>query len=216
MRRILLLLFSLNWTYSNAQDSGIAGVVSYYFNEFQGDRPDLGAQVFVVDSVDHPEFNYAILDDFLSAKIYMTSYLRSMETKQLQEKLLTILGNKKRNSDEVNKIRKEMMSEQKIVDFYLSNLYKLNAETTEKYDLLSEKANEVWNMIRLKENIKSKTIDANGNYSISLKSGFYYVIIKSKNRKGINKFEIWGKMYSEKVKIESGQIKDISHNFELD
>lgn len=32
------------------QTSKIHGVVTYYFNEYQGDKPDIGAKVYVIDS----------------------------------------------------------------------------------------------------------------------------------------------------------------------
>lgn len=40
-----------------AQKAKIRGVITYFFNEHQGNKPDLGAEVFAVDTAKCPKYN---------------------------------------------------------------------------------------------------------------------------------------------------------------
>jgi hypothetical protein len=66
-----------------------------------------------------------------------------------------------------------------------------------------------------KDNVISRTISANGDYSIKVEPGTYYIFINSKNRKGLTISESMGQIYCKKIVIEENEIRDISHNFEV-
>ena len=71
MRSLILLLLISITTTSFAQKEKIKGVVSYYFNEYQGDKPDLGATVYAVDSSKCLNFNNEIAFSYELASIKM-------------------------------------------------------------------------------------------------------------------------------------------------
>lgn len=53
----------------------IFGVVTYYFNKNYGDKPDVGAEVYIAVSTKIPDFNLAVVDSFYYASIYKNIYL---------------------------------------------------------------------------------------------------------------------------------------------
>lgn len=71
MKKILLCLFLQPFMiYSqNSSNSSIRGVITYYFNEYQGNKPDIGAEVFILDSA-AIKFNEATVDSFHYANFY--------------------------------------------------------------------------------------------------------------------------------------------------
>ena len=53
----------------------IFGVVTYFFNKNYGDKPDVGAEVYIADSTKITDFNLAIIDSFHYASFYRNIYL---------------------------------------------------------------------------------------------------------------------------------------------
>lgn len=60
MKIILLLAFASLSVTCFAQKAKIHGVITYFFNDFQGDKPDLGAHVYAVDSTKCPNYSKEI------------------------------------------------------------------------------------------------------------------------------------------------------------
>lgn len=58
-----------------ARQGSIFGVVTYYFNKNYGDKPDVGAEVYIIDSVKVPDFNLSVVDSFYYATFYKNLYL---------------------------------------------------------------------------------------------------------------------------------------------
>lgn len=58
--RYLLLILTITTINSFAQKGKIKGVVTYYFNQYQGDKSDIGAAVYIVDSAKCRSFDTEI------------------------------------------------------------------------------------------------------------------------------------------------------------
>jgi len=89
------LLFYLLFTplFSLAQEKSsatIKGVVTYYFNSYQGDKPDLGAKIYIVDSSKFKEYDEDLSFKYDLAKIKKTSP-EDPDFKQIDERLYTVL-----------------------------------------------------------------------------------------------------------------------------
>lgn len=54
--------------------STIKGVVTYFFNKYQGDKPDLGAQVWLIDSTKANGYNQPLSDTFYYGYFYRNLY----------------------------------------------------------------------------------------------------------------------------------------------
>jgi hypothetical protein len=59
----------------------VTGVITYFFNKAQGDKPDLGATVWVVDSSKATDYNHRMTDTFNRASFtkHMISNYRSID-----------------------------------------------------------------------------------------------------------------------------------------
>ena len=99
-------------------------------------------------------------------------------------------------------------------EFY-GEMTKYNIETDEKFNELDKKVLYSYSKIINKEDIITRTINANGDYSIPVKGGTYYVLFISKNRTGSSMSEALGQIYCEKIKIKESKTKDVSYNFDL-
>jgi hypothetical protein len=52
------------------QNGKISGVITYFFNDNLGYKPDVGAEVLVISSAKISNFNYSIIDSFLNPEMY--------------------------------------------------------------------------------------------------------------------------------------------------
>jgi len=196
---------------TNSSTSTIKGVITYYFNKYQGDKPDLGSSVVVVDSAKVKNFDYQLWKNYHFA----TSYRNIMDMTKTRIDNLTYLYKNTRGSEK-EKYKLDLDNAQQDLDKYTKELEKYNAETDEKYKIID---NELFpTLIQFKngkEPFIETTVDNNGNYSINVPPGVYYVYIKSKNRKGYSITDVSGKTHMDKVKVTKNQNKDLSHNFSL-
>lgn len=173
------------------KNCNVTGAIRYHFNDYQGYKPDLGAEirfvpVHAVDSIHLKEWRtfeskaHSIIMAKISIKdlendgIYMDSSKRSL-----------FYGNYGvSESDE-------------------AKLMKLNTETLyPEYQTLENAAEYV------------ALIDANGTYNLTVPRGKYYVLMKSKNRtRGSYLTDITGCVHVEEVDLSS-PTKILSYDFD--
>lgn len=213
------VILNKNGTFTYSKDpvetyfatSIIKGVVTYYFNKYQGDKPDLGATVVVVDSAQVKNFDYQLWKNYHFASSYRNIY----EMTKTRYDNCSFLYKKSKGSEK-EKYKADMENAQQDLDKYSKELEKYNAETDEKFkNIDKELFPTLFQFQNGKEPFIETTIDNNGNYSINVPAGVYYVYIKSKNRKGYTITDVSGKTYIDKVKVAKNQNKNVSHNFTL-
>jgi hypothetical protein len=56
---------------SNQNSTELKGVITYFFNKYQGDKPDIGAQIEIWPYVDKTD---SLIDKFIEAKTYQILY----------------------------------------------------------------------------------------------------------------------------------------------
>jgi hypothetical protein len=167
------------------QDGKISGVVTYFFNKNYGDKPDIGAEVYIVDSMALPDFNIKTIDSFH----YGTFYRNVADAyKAMRVKAPADIG---------------------------ENIIKWGVDSKESYDALDKRATMNLFHIKYSNNVIKTVVDGSGTYSVSLKPGAYYIYIKSNNRSDINMTEVSGKIYCVLVHVKEGQTANVSTNFGL-
>lgn len=84
------IIFSFFVTFAISQKTGIIrGVVTYYHNEYVGDKPDLGADVWIIDSAKNTRFSMLLADSFYNSEIIRRFYLDNLhDNKPISERLL--------------------------------------------------------------------------------------------------------------------------------
>lgn len=192
MRKIMILMFLITFGI-NAQTK-INGVITYYFNEYQGDKVDLGAKVILLDSAKTKIMNFDLYNKYLKGKSARNRFER-----------WTALYNEARKKD---KAEYKTHLDETIADMKL-----YDSETQEKFDELDNllSTNVITKLST--EKVFEKTIDNSGSYSFDVNPGTYYICIISKNRDEATKSEVLGLVYIEKIKILKDEVKDVSHNF---
>lgn len=181
----LVIFLPLTIFGQDAKKCSIKGVITYYFNEYQGDKPDVGAQIWVIDSLQIPAFKIGLSDTFYQGNFYrnIKSYYETTgkKTPQFIEEQLNIW--RASSDSEFDTIDKR-------------NFSQLLAIEVNKKTIIS-------------------TVDGAGNYSIKASPGTYYVYIKSNGRQGNTVTEITGKCYIKRIKIEEGDEASIDHKFDI-
>lgn len=185
MKPILLLVVLFTtplWAFT--QEPGhISGKVTFVFNKFQGEQPDNGAKVYILDSASAGNFSMDLADSFYYAAFYLGLQREYLDNHQdlpdnLQES-----------------IEKSGAGNQKVFD----DMDRRNA--SQLFDLVAN------------ANIRSVAANDAGAYSYPLAAGTYYILIQSNGRTGMNTTENQGMVRVRKVKIVNGQVVDFSCKF---
>jgi len=214
MKKNIFTLLFVSLTFTGYSQTKISGVITYYFNEYKGYKPDVGASVILIDSLTIRDFNYKLYEKFYYGKSYQDLYFGAME---LYDKFSSSLKKMKKGKkyDKDRKIIKWAMKQaQESMERNKKQLVKYEYDTPQKY--LKIGVDLYIQLLKLDEDLPKKTVDNNGNYSMNINPGVYYVYIKSKNRTGLLIPETDGKIYIKKIKILENSDKDISYNFELE
>jgi len=169
---------------NNKESAKISGVVTYYFNSNYGDKPDIGAEIYVVDSVALPEFKYEDVKDFFLAIIYRDILVLSKRQKM------------------------------PIPAFIQNQVVKLKLDDKVAFDESDKNAYQNIQKLMNSDKAIKTVADGSGNYSVKVAPGTYYVLIKSNNREGMTTTMISGKIFCEKHSITDGSELSINAKFD--
>ena len=67
MLKRLIILLLVSTTTISAQTAEIKGVVNFYFNEYQGNKIDIGAEVYLIDASTFSEESYLSIYNYKQA-----------------------------------------------------------------------------------------------------------------------------------------------------
>lgn len=193
----------------------VSGVVTYYFNQSQGNKADIGASVILIDSLKVKNFDYKLYENYNYGKFYQNMYFQSQERYDKYLMAFKKTEGKKKYAEDNETFKKGMEDAQKDMDRDMKQVILYQSETPEKFAKLSTDL--YMQLLKLNDDLPKKTVDGNGNYSINVKPGTYYVYIKSKNRtNNLSVLENDGKIYIKKIKLSENENKDVSKNFEVE
>ncbi len=219
IKKIILITFAFLLSLkSMSQKSIVSGTVTYFFNDYQGDKPDIGSKVFIFPST------------MLNTKTLYDSLVKEYDLKSIKNSQEYIISSKKIRLQEYLKHKKKYSAEikeieQEILDY--SNRYNSNLDSIKKYGFdKSEKTEDMDTRfylsimpIEVDDNTKltkTTTVDATGRFTIKITPGKYFVFIRSNNRKGLKLSTVSGKCYLKLIDISENDEISIDHKFELD
>lgn len=214
MKKIILSILLLSITSLSFAQTKVSGVVTYHFNQYQGNKPDIGASVTLIDSAKVKNFDYKLYENFYYGKFYQNIYFSSQARYEKYLEAFKKTEGKKKYTEDNETFKKGMEDAQKDMDRQMEQIVLYKSETPEKAAKISTAL--YMQLLKLDDDLPKKTVDGNGNYSLNVKPGVYYVLIKSKNR--TNSYDILesdGKIYIKKIKISENDEKDVSVNFEI-
>jgi hypothetical protein len=221
MTRVLIYTIVFLFSQLGISQSKISGVITYYFNNNLGDKPDLGATVYLVpfDSVNEKDItliNDMIKLNALNSKLYLFTESTKMETlnyEHYKKQKLKLESKNKVNSDsyfyakeyvENYEFKKEMRGKTLNEVDKFQNIYDLKTSDGDAYSAY---------ISTIVKAVDKTVVDGAGNYGLEAANGEYYVIIKSKNRKGSDILNLQGRNYIEKINLNKNL--NVSHNFGL-
>jgi len=207
------IVFSVSATLF-AQTPVVKGVVTYFFNEYQGDKPDLGAKVYLIEKKDASFINKKVIDSFLDGKFYRRLYFDYVRFATTYEEIMKRYEGKKKYKTEYDEAKKKYDDVVKERDEHFDRMKLFGSETKEKFDSLDLRVATMISMIGDK-NSSVLTVDATGGYSFNVKSGNYFVYIVSRNRKSLSASEVVGKIFLKEIEVKDNQTIDVSTNFDL-
>jgi hypothetical protein len=212
MKKILLLLMILPLL-SQAQ-SKVSGVVTYFFNKYQGDKADIGSKVYLITNNEISKHDINAIDSFQIGKTYRKLYSDYILMKAEYLPLVKQYEGKKRYKEKYDEYKAHYDDLDKSVIKYYNECLKYGVETDEKFKILDERVFRTLYM--LTESAVSKTtVDGVGNYSILAAPGVYYILIVSKNRTGTSISDVMGKFYLKRFEIKTNENVDMSCRFDL-
>ncbi len=212
--KFLLFLLLLAPTLLYAQTSTVKGVVTYFFNDNQGDKPDIGAKVYLIDSANASFINLKMIDSFQNGQTYLHLYSSYNKMYMDYTQLALPYQKKKKYLEQFEEYSKTALEHKANADRFMDSLTKYNSDI-ESVRLERDKKISPMLMRVGEENSNQSTVDGSGNYSFTTRPGPYIVYIKSKNRTGHSILETSGQVYIRRVSLKDGEIKDVSHNFTL-
>ncbi|WP_029272272.1 hypothetical protein [Flavobacterium sp. KJJ] len=193
----------------------VRGVITYYFNQYQGNKADIGASVILIDSLTVKNFDYKLYENYNYGKFYQNMYFQAQERYDKYLVAFKKTEGKKKYAQDNETFKKGMEDAQRDMSSHMEQIILYKSETPEKFAKISTDL--YMQLLKLDDNLPKKTVDGNGNYVINTKPGIYYVFIKSKNRtNNLSVVENDGKIYIKKIKIAENDNKDVSKNFDLE
>lgn len=165
---------------TKVQNCEVSGVVTYFYNEFFGNRPDVGATIrFIkVEDLDSTKFNHIAYSYYKSKRSSAAAYWE-FYSKYGQSEADSAIGSiydfQKANWDNFEAICDTLAAVQ-------LNLALILNETNKKYNY-------------------EAVVDATGAFKMTVPYGSYYAYITSNNRKGIFMPEMVARFELEKIKL---------------
>lgn len=179
-----------------SQNSQISGVVSYFYNDDQGDKPDIGATVYLLNSLKVLDLNYETYDSLSHSCI-------SLNKARAYGKISDEYGLKGNSKwKEYEKMANEAYESGKQFGVKRIN------EIDKNFNSMLNKSNIT--------QFPNRNVDGAGNYSfLNVPNGVYYVCIISKGRKGNLLSNAEGKIYLKKVAVKENETINVNCNFDI-
>ena len=167
------------------EGSIIKGVVTSHLRKNTGNKPDVGAKIYVINVNDLDNTDTLTISNFIFA--------RSVELK-----LLNLEG----------------MSLEEYENYKYRELSKVDAETRGKLNLLHENAVMAVNKIRDNVKTIKLIADGNGSFLKTLKPGIYYILIESNEKSDLILMEHIRNIKTFRIRLGSGDEEMISADFD--
>jgi hypothetical protein len=167
------------------QEGKIKGIISYYITKNNISKPDSGAQVLIVDSINVPQFDIAAVDTFLFGSAYRE-----------------IANQYKLTGDKVPDEITEQLKGWKVAD-------------DGAFDKVTQRADKNITLLKNSGTAQNITVDKDGFFNITTKAGIYYVLISSEKAKGNNLIEKEGKVFCKKIMVTKELDAIVKNSFDV-
>ncbi|MFA7082352.1 MAG: hypothetical protein WC135_07045 [Bacteroidales bacterium] len=196
---ILLLAVVFLFTSCKKEPVEVSGVITYYVNEYEGDKPDVGAEVY---------FTKINIDTIVDASIYLGKEELLATIIENVKSVEALKGTKSYNENNLLESQKEIKKIQLSLT-EITNKYKMDK------DALMDKAYFALTTILKDEKTMSVVADGSGRYSLKVAPEAYNLIVISKGKKGLNLLEIKGKIITLAIELKNKEAFNKDFRFTL-
>ncbi len=198
--KVKYLMFLFFFTQCKQEPSEVTGVITYYFNKNFGDKPDIGAKVYLIN--EKKKVDHSSIDSFINITMDKHLYESLIESSEIDK----LIGKDFQPS------KSSIENRNKEIETLKQKLASYNVETDDKYKLLDNRsASQLYNLVGKSDNVT--TVDGSGRFNLKVPSGEYTSLIISNGRKGNTVTTIGGLVSLESIKLSSGEKKEINHAF---
>jgi hypothetical protein len=228
MKKLLLVMLAFTLGV-NAQNE-VSGTVTYYLNSTQGDKPDVGAKVFLVDSISfkNVEGSKELEQWTITSSIYTFKVLAINRIEEIKEnreyRKLKYKKDKLDRKDKKGKKYDEIITELKPFTDEISELIRridYDSEVLKGYNILNYEdlvkhnkiaSNAFRELEYYLDSVESRTVDGSGRYSFkTVDDGIYYVVLISNGRDKsapiVEKVKVKGKQVDVSLKFDKYNLK---------
>ncbi|UAY51286.1 hypothetical protein [Ferruginibacter albus] len=219
MKKLLVIIVFFIPSLGFGQTANLSGVVTYFFNDNFGNKPDIGADVYIIDSSLATFIDIKSYDSLMKGKYFVSIYDRLIILKISCDGLIDEYKlHAKKNKEKIDSLKQvsdsislqvNKTSDSALLYGCYTGRYRATYLDTKIFEMKMD-------IERLKDNFIVTNVDGNGSYSANIPLGTYYVYMQSKNRKGLGSSEIGGMIYLKKITVKNTISKTISHNFDID
>lgn len=163
----------------------LKGVVTYFFNENYGYKPDIGSEIFLIRKSELKDFDEKSVNDFRDVYFYRNLYKSYLDLDTGMDELV------------------------------LKSYNEYGIKTEEQWEKYDKKVFNECRKIINHEKVLKLTVDGNGVFNTTLITDEYYILAFSKNRTSLSLTDISGKMYFSSIKLENGIEKNINIEFKV-
>ncbi len=205
-------------------DGKLSGVVTYYFNANYGDKPDVGAKIYIANRNDVDSSKVTAIEKYIAAKIYMRIIEQNMTMITLDSSVLqsdndflkspySSADQKERYKNAIANRQKDIAGNQINIEKNWTRLKEIKINSEKDYDHLSELASAQVMDFKISKYSQSFIADGAGSYSTNLTPGKYFVLIVSNHREGHSSAELLGQLKFNHETVESEKEVTSNANF---
>lgn len=227
MKKIIGVLLIAALFSCKKPDGKLSGVVTYYFNSNFGDKPDVGAKIFInnMEDIDSSKM--------WAVKKYKTVLFSRTTIEWCKERIrndsariksstqyLSLKGPSKedfdRNREVIQDSKDNIAKRQKEFEEVENQLKKINISSDKDFLELADSVSSQVKKFEFIKTMKSFVADGNGAYSTNLPPGEYLVLFISNHRQGETIADVDGRIDLSFVKVESEKEVTANANFSVD
>jgi hypothetical protein len=187
----------------------LSGVVTYFFNKNFGDKPDVGANIYILNSndIDSNSIKHLAEIGVISTFYYgVEDFKRSMKSDSIEVATSPY-------ADIRDMYKQSMEQDKSLIETYQSSLDRYNIKSEDDFNRFDQSAHDELESFKNNKQVSTFVVDGNGNFSTMLPPGKYWVLIESNHREGQSKTELLHQIHLKSVEVVTEKEKTVNANF---
>lgn len=214
MKLLIALYVCLPFSIHAQSTSTISGAVSYFFNDNSGNKPDIGANVYILKFPGNLPL-YDTLDRYKEVKEFRQLIKSAAEWAEKCTQLAKRYKKKKKDKDKFDRYNTEVGIAVKDEHDFNTRLKTMGIQSESDFDSLDKHTNIAVSVLKYSSILKT-TVDTVGNFNLKVKPGRYFILFESNYRTYTSVTESMGQIKYIMVDVDDGETKNVAATFDID